>query len=131
MILALRTDKPEAELYLMQSDGAIVDSVVWHAHRQLSDTLLIKIDALLAKKKLVQREIDGLISYQGPGSFTGLRIGMTVANTVAYVLGVPHVGAQSDSWLESGVKQLTNTSTKNPIVTPEYGADANVTRPRK
>ncbi len=45
MILALRTDKPEAELYLYD-DKACLDSLTWQAHRELSDTLLIKIDEL-------------------------------------------------------------------------------------
>lgn len=131
MILALRTDKPEAELYLLQPDGKAIDSIVWTAHRQLSNTLLGKITELLASNNLQQSDLTGLVSYEGPGSFTGLRIGITVANALAYSLGVQHVGAKGDGWLVRGVELLGNAGGNNPIVTPNYGAGATVTQPRK
>jgi hypothetical protein len=52
MILAIRTDKPEAELYLLKEDGVIIDQYVWTAHRELSNTLLSKIEKYTFKRTL-------------------------------------------------------------------------------
>lgn len=131
MILALRTDKPEAELHLLQSDGKAIDSIVWTAHRQLSNTLLGKITELLASNNLQQSDLTGLVSYEGPGSFTGLRIGITVANTLAYSLGTTHVGCSGDNWMHEGVELISRDKESTSIVTPHYGAEANITQPRK
>ncbi len=131
MILAIRTDKPEAELYLLKEDGVIIDQYVWTAHRELSNTLLSKIENILSKNSRELTDIIQVIVYKGPGSFTGLRIGITVANTLGYVLAVPVLGGQGEGWLaaEQGAslpqKELSN------LVIPNYGAGANVTEPRK
>ncbi len=131
MILAIRTDKPEAELYLLKDDGVILDQYVWSAHRELSDTLISNIENLLSENSQELADISQVFVYKGPGSFTGLRIGITVANTLGYVLAVPVLGGQGEGWLaaEQGAslpqKELSN------LVIPNYGAGANVTAPRK
>ncbi|MBP9738555.1 tRNA (adenosine(37)-N6)-threonylcarbamoyltransferase complex dimerization subunit type 1 TsaB, partial [Candidatus Saccharibacteria bacterium] len=103
MILGLRTDKPEAELYLVE-DSAIVDSHKWHAHRELSDTLISKIEHLLGAHDLQVSKLDGIVVYRGPGSFTGLRIGITVANTLAYASKIKIIGTEGDDWLRDGIQ---------------------------
>jgi tRNA threonylcarbamoyladenosine biosynthesis protein TsaB len=129
MILAIRTDKPEAELYLYDTDK-LIDSISWHAHRELSDTLLTKIDELLGANKITKSELSGAIVYQGPGSFTGLRIGITVANTLAYSLGIPITGAEGEQWANLALDSLKSQSTSQ-VVVPEYGSEAHITKPRK
>ena len=129
MILALRTDKPISELYLC--DGTDVTATYeWEAHRQLADTIHIKIEELLTANNLTWADITGLVVFKGPGSFTGLRIGITVANTIAYAQAVPIVGAEGDNWLQKGLQQLQN-SADNKIVLPEYGGSINITTPKK
>lgn len=129
MILALRTDKPEAELAVLDGAGTVVAEKHWHAHRELSAALLSVIDNILAESKTADSELAGIIVYQGPGSFTGLRIGVTVANTIAYSYGKPIVAARGEDWKEQGMRELQ----KNPKqqVEPHYGHDAHVTQPKK
>lgn len=127
MILALRTDKPEAELYLYQT-GAVIDSVQWLAHRELSDTLLTKIEELLSRNTLQLADLTGLVVYKGPGSFTGLRIGITVANSLGYALGIPILGVGEVDWHIEHLPMHFKTDT---IVIPEYGQEATITKPRK
>jgi tRNA threonylcarbamoyladenosine biosynthesis protein TsaB len=129
MILALRTDKPEAELYLYDNSKQI-DSLLWHAHRELSDTLLIKVDELLERNQSSKQDLRGIVVYQGPGSFTGLRIGISVANTLAYILGIPIAAATNSTWLSDGLKKL-HTSHHSHVIVPEYGSEAHITQPRK
>jgi tRNA threonylcarbamoyladenosine biosynthesis protein TsaB len=130
VILAIRTDKPEAELCILNSDGSVIASDRWQAHRELSDTLLDRIEMLL---KSVQEDLSSLTSiavYQGPGSFTGLRIGITVANTLAYSLSIPVVGAKGEYWLEAARESIARAAGEQFVI-PEYGASAHITKPRK
>ena len=50
------------------------------------------IEQILADAKLTVNDIEGIIVSLGPGSFTGLRIGVTVAKALAYTLSKPVVG---------------------------------------
>jgi len=130
MILTIRTDKPEAEIGLFDAQGTKIAYEAWLAHRELADTLLSKIKALLESQQKTFTDVTGIVAFQGPGSFTGLRIGITVANTFAYSQDIPIVGAMGEQWIQDGIKTLTTTENKQ-IVLPEYGAEANISKPRK
>lgn len=129
IILTLRTDKPEAEIGLYDGDTQLAYET-WQAHRELAETIHQKIEALLKARHKTLQEVQGIACYQGPGSFTGLRIGLTVANTLSYSLGIPVVAAQDPEWLEAGIARLQN-SDNDTVAMPFYGADAHITPPRK
>ncbi len=75
-----------------------------------------------------------MVVFKGPGSFTGLRIGISVANALAYGLQIPIASAKGDDWLEKGIKKL---GAENPptsgvkMVVPEYGRPPHTTTPKK
>ncbi len=128
MILAIRTDKPEAELYLLEN-GEFTTEIKWEAHRELADTLLLKINDLLKSKNITQADIKGIIMHTGEGSFTGLRIGTTVANAMAYSLSVPIVAAKGDEWIKSGLDLIKSVKVGD-LVVPKYNAEPNITKPK-
>lgn len=130
MILAIRTDKPEAEIYLLDVEGKPVAQDVWLADRQLSLQLNSRIDKLLQDNKLEYKDLTGVLAFKGTGSFTGLRIGLTVANAVAYSLDLPIAAAGGDDWLKEAAKELENADPGGQVL-PEYGGEANITKPRK
>lgn len=130
MILALRTDRPEASLSLLEGDKAIYE-YTWQAHRELSDTIFEKIDSILATQNKKITDLKGIVIYQGPGSFTGLRIGITVANTLSYSLSIPIAAAVGESWLAEALKKLSTKTYDDTIITPEYGSAPHITQPRK
>ena len=127
-ILTMRTDKPEAEIGLYQ-DSQQVAYEVWEAHRQLAETLHMRIKVLLEDRKMSLNDIEGIVVFKGPGSFTGLRIGLSVANALAYGLGVPIVATQSD-WIEKGITKLLAGDTDS-VSLPEYGAPVHITQQKK
>lgn len=129
MILALRTDKPKAELYLFD-EGKQLDNFKWTAHRELADTLLIQIQNLFKKNGVDIADISGLVVFTGEGSFTGLRIGSTVANTLAYSYDIPIVSAEGKEWLESGIQKLTKAKPGSYVV-PKYHSEPNITTSKK
>jgi tRNA threonylcarbamoyladenosine biosynthesis protein TsaB len=129
-ILTIRTDKPDAEIGLY-NDHTQVAYQVWHAHRELSVTLLQKIDELLTAQQMSLAQLEGIVAYAGPGSFTGLRIGLTVANTLAYGLQLPIVGiVGEDEWIAQGIQRLL-AGEHATIALPEYGAPVHITQQRK
>lgn len=128
LILTLRTDKPESEIGLYDNQTQIAYET-WKAHRQLAETLNRKIDEILKNNSINMSELEGIVIYKGPGSFTGLRIGLSVANALAYSQSIPIV-AETDSWIESGIARLLSNDSEK-VALPEYGAPVNITTPRK
>jgi len=129
MILAIRSDKPEAELYLLDNNK-VVKELKWPAHRELADTLIGNITKLAESAGIKLRSIDGIIIHTGEGSFTGLRIGTTVANALAYGLTIPIVAAESDSWIERGLKDLAQREVGEYVI-PKYSSEPNITESKK
>lgn len=130
MILALKTDNPTAELYLLNSKGEIESEDTWKADRELSVQILQHIEELLSAEGKEYSNLEGIIAFEGPGSFTGLRIGMTVANTLAYSLGIPIAGARGNNWLIEARVKLPSCDI-GAYITPHYGGEANITSPKK
>ncbi len=129
IILTIRSDNPQAEISLYDSNNEL-DCEKWEAHRQLSETIHLKIEQILKSQNLSWQAIQGVVCYQGPGSFTGLRIGLTVGNTLAYGLEIPIVSTTGKSWINKGIKLLVKAKNDN-IVLPKYGASPKVTSPKK
>ncbi len=128
-ILALRTDKPEAELYVY-TDETCLQTETWQAHRQLAETIHYKIDEITARAGLQVKDIQGIVVFEGPGSFTGLRIGITVANALAYSFDVPIVATGGESWIASGIRALGSARAKG-YAQPRYGSDPHITKQKK
>lgn len=129
LILTIRTDKPEAELGLY-NDQTQVAYEIWQAHRQLAEMIHIKIRELLETNNKIAQDIAGVVLYKGPGSFTGLRIGGSVADALAYSLNIPIVGTNSDAWQQDGVARLL-AGDDDKIVQLEYGAPVHITAQKK
>lgn len=130
MLLGIKTDNPVAELYLYGDDGQLIASKQWQADRELAHWLLREIDTFLSEHQGSLQTLTGLFVFQGPGSFTGLRIGLTVMNTLAYAQHIPIVGAQGEDWQQVAISALLSGA-DDRVVLPFYGADARVTKPKK
>ncbi len=132
MILTIRTDTNQTQLGLVDIKHKQIAAYGWESGRQLSQQLLFEIDRLLHQANIDQSDLSGIVVYQGPGSFTGLRIGITVANALAYGLNIPIAGGLGDSWASEAVKQITSQEfSMDQVVMPEYGAEANITKQKK
>ncbi len=128
MILTIRTDKVESEIGLYDGKKRL-DYEIWEAHRQLGTTIHLKIRELLERQSKTLQDVQGIVCFQGPGSFTGLRIGLTVANALAYALGIPVVARQDPTWLETGIADLL-AGGNDKLAVPEYGSEAHITTPK-
>lgn len=129
IILAVKTDQPEAEICLYDGN-TVLKKETWTAHRQLAETIHAKAAELLKSCDKDWQDIKGIVCFKGPGSFTGLRIGMSVANAIAYGVDAKIVSEQGKQWREDGIKRLQSGDTE-VVAMPEYGAEAHITQQRK
>lgn len=95
MILVLDTATSTPVIALAAADGSVVAERPWQSHHRHGEELLQRLDELLAEAGTTRRDLTGVVVGTGPGSFTGLRIGLATAKTIAYTLNLPLVGISS------------------------------------
>jgi tRNA threonylcarbamoyladenosine biosynthesis protein TsaB len=130
MILCIKTNTPIAELYLYDATGHCLSGKTWPAHKKLAETFHTTLTEQLASLRKSLTDITGIVVYNGDGSFTGLRIGISVANALAYALDVPVVDGTADSWVQDGIKKVV-TAPRNHYVITKYDAPVFVTAQKK
>lgn len=128
MILTLITSTPVCKLSFIDGDWRFDDE--WNADRSLAKSLLAYIDEKLKQNNKTWSDITGIGAFRGPGSFTGLRIGLTVVNTIADANKVPIVGGTGDDWQNDVINRLKDGE-NDKIVLPLYGSEAHITTPKK
>lgn len=128
MILSIDTSTPTC--FIGVHDGTVWHEYEWEAGRRLAKELLTYLQEALEKSATSIDEVSGIVAYQGPGSFTGLRIGLTVVNTLASAKHIPIVGETGEQWRQHGLERLSHGE-NDELVMPEYGGDPHITTPRK
>ena len=128
MILLLDTSAPRCKMRII--DGDYDEKFEWQSERELAKGLLAWINDIVSRRNMKLSDIKSIGVFRGPGSFTGLRIGLTVANTLADSMRVPIIGASDDNWQTLALERLANNENDH-LVLPLYGRDAYITMPRK
>jgi tRNA threonylcarbamoyladenosine biosynthesis protein TsaB len=88
VILAIETATPHGSVALV-SDGAILGETGFPSGRQASETVLSAVSGLLAGCGVAPSGVSCVAVSAGPGSFTGLRVGMASAKGFSYGWGIP------------------------------------------
>lgn len=110
MKLYLDTSNPTTVLKLDDKE------YTWESGRELAEGLHRFIKKKLTENNADWQDLSEITFMSGPGSFTGLRIGAAVVNTLADQLNIPlydHNGVQ------------------HKVIIPEYGRAANISLPKK
>jgi tRNA threonylcarbamoyladenosine biosynthesis protein TsaB len=93
-LLAIDTSTDRAVLALASEEGRL-----WVAHtdaaRRHGRDLLPRLKELLGSAAKTTEALGAIAVGLGPGSYTGLRVGVTAAKTLAYVTGAPLIGLES------------------------------------
>lgn len=86
ILLALDTSSPFVSVALARGERVVASR--GGAQRESSARLLLWIDELLAEAGIARHEIGGVVALAGPGSFTGLRVGLATALGLHQALGL-------------------------------------------
>lgn len=92
--LAIDTSSSAMTVALLQ-DGILLGEVSSHAERNHSIGLLPHIQELLASQQLKPKDLQAVAAGLGPGSYTGVRIAVSVAKTFAWSLDLDLIGVSS------------------------------------
>ncbi|WP_099221556.1 tRNA (adenosine(37)-N6)-threonylcarbamoyltransferase complex dimerization subunit type 1 TsaB [Listeria costaricensis] len=94
MILGIDTSTDTMSIALYQ-EGTILGEYTTNLKKNHSVRLLPAIQTLLEECGATPRDLTKIAVSEGPGSYTGLRIGVTAAKTLAWDLDIPLVGISS------------------------------------
>lgn len=131
--LAIHSTSPEESWVLIASGATRCVKRVLACNGKRGD-ILAAIDALVRSKKKSIKSMAGIIVVTGPGHFSHIRMGISVANALGFALGIPVVGFSSEEYgdteelIEKGKKKLSRLKKFTPVV-PAYGREPTITLP--
>ena len=105
MLLAIDTSTDTASLALAQ-DKIVLAELTWRSKQNHTTQLLPNLSQLFTLTACDAKSLTAVIIAQGPGSFNGLRVGVSAAKGLAFSLGIPIVGINS---LEVAAYQYAET----------------------
>jgi len=94
MQVAIDTSTDTASLALVQ-DGEVLSELTWRCGQNHSTQLLPNLSHLLKQTELSLKSAVCIIVAKGPGSYNGLRVGISTAKGLAYSLGIPVIGVST------------------------------------
>jgi tRNA threonylcarbamoyladenosine biosynthesis protein TsaB len=121
MILTIDSSTQLTRLALFQ-DGAELDFAEWQSSFNQSEELLAKIDELLLRNNYTKNDIQAIGINLGPGSYTGIRIGVATANALVFALNIPVVSIDQ-------ISDIKNTKFSSPVL-PIYNREPHITTPK-
>lgn len=86
--LLIDTHDKDINLALYKND-LILDKNIKESERHHSDFIMPMLKELLDRNNITVKDISEIYVVNGPGSFTGVRLGVTIAKTLAYTLNIP------------------------------------------
>ena len=112
MILAINTSSPQLGLALMQEDETVLAEFSTSRKKGHFGSFMPALNFLLSTTQSDIRAVRALVVATGPGSFTGLRVGLSTAKGLCHALEVPIIGISS---LEAMAAQVAHLG---PSITP-------------
>ena len=104
---SLYIDTHDTEIVIgLYKDGNILDSRIKPSTRNHSDFTMPLIKEILDTNNIGVKDLNEILVVNGPGSFTGVRIGVTIAKTLAYTLNIPIKTITSLEMYACGKKDL-------------------------
>lgn len=133
MVLLIDTAHEPARLGLAR-DGVLVKEVALGPRRELSHRLLDQIDRLLTAAGASIKTLSAIAVVRGPGSFTGLRLGVSVANALTASLPLPLVSVRASeaptlAEFARAAERALEAGASESAVIPEYDKPPSITPP--
>jgi tRNA threonylcarbamoyladenosine biosynthesis protein TsaB len=120
-ILGLDTSTLTASAAVLIDDAVAASDAVDTGGGAASETLMPLVARVLERAGLAPRELDAVAVGAGPGSFTGLRIGMATAKGIAFAAGIPLWAVSSLAALALGAVRRGATGVILPVLDARRG----------
>jgi tRNA threonylcarbamoyladenosine biosynthesis protein TsaB len=91
MLLAIDTASQFASLALYDADAVWAEQT-WQSTNNHTAELTPTVERMLAIRRLAPRDLSGVVVSLGPGSFSGLRVGVSFAKGFAFAADIPLIG---------------------------------------
>jgi len=108
MILCIETATSVCSVALCTADG-VVSSRQNSDYRSHASLLTVFISDIFSEQGLKAQDLDAVAVSKGPGSYTGLRIGVSVAKGISFRAGIPLIGIDTPLSMFNGMKDLFNS----------------------
>ena len=69
----------------LAKEGVLVDNITYNAWQRQSEVMVPEIKNIMKRNNVKKEDIDSIVIGIGPGSYTGVRIALTIAKTIGYV----------------------------------------------
>ncbi len=103
MILAINSSTLQHGIAFIADDGSVISEYISPEEEKGFTGFMPALDALFVSSGIDRKEISAIAVAIGPGSFTGLRVGLSAAKGLAYGLNVPVIGISGTKALASQV----------------------------
>jgi hypothetical protein len=96
-----------------------------------NEKILINIEKILKNNRISLKNLKGIIVINGPGSFAGIRVALSVANTLGWFLKIPVIGLplitkrQNQDLFIMGIEKINKIKSCS-IAQPFYGKNPNI-----
>jgi tRNA threonylcarbamoyl adenosine modification protein YeaZ len=126
-LLLVDTATRHAVVGLADEDGRLLAAAEWDSPHRHGEQLLSQLDRLFHEQGIRPADLAGIGVGIGPGSFTGLRIGLATAKVIAHAVGSPIVGLLTTRLLAAAAAKKGESVA---VVLPAGSADRYVCRYR-
>ena len=104
----------EEAIVALSKDGKLIGELTNKETHSHASFIQVAIATILEGHQMAMTELDAIVVTLGPGSYTGLRVGLATAKGIAYTLQKPLIGLSTLSALAKAAIQLA----PNPIAPP-------------
>lgn len=118
--MELHLDTSEAtKITLKNKAGKIIDQYQDDLRFSQSEKMLQAIDELLTNNNLTIKSLEKIIVFCGPGSYTGIRVGVTTANFLGFGLNIPVISLGDSATNNKFERPVSAKYLREPFITKE------------
>lgn len=121
LILSIETATPVCSAALLNEDGCIMERFTTeeNAHSRL---LTVYLEGIMKESGYAFSQLDAVAVSEGPGSYTGLRIGVSAAKGICYAQDIPLISVSTLQSMAAGMQDVDAASSHNSLYLPMIDA---------
>lgn len=128
MILGLdTTQNAKARFVLWDRKGDVIKFVTEKFEPRHTEETLDRLMTFLLQEECALSDVEGIIVAKGPGAFTALRVGVTIANSLAYALHISVFGVQGLEDVNKRTVEELFRQSPGTSIEPDYGREPHIT----